>query len=43
MKDFKTILEENRAFAESTFDKLNKKTLQMAIRSRWLLHSSCDS
>ncbi len=34
MKDFKTILKENRAFAESTFEKINKKTLQMAIRSR---------
>ncbi len=34
MKTSSELLNENRAFAEATFEKLNKKTLQMAIRSR---------
>ena len=34
MKSYETLLKENRAFAEGVFEKLNKKTLQMAIRSR---------
>ena len=42
MKSYETLLKENRAFAEGVFEKLNKKTLQMAIRSRNKLVDGVD-
>lgn len=37
MKNYKDILAENRTFAENTFEKINKKALEMAKRSRYKL------
>ena len=52
MKSYKTLLKENRAFAEAAFEKIHKKALEMAKRSRNKLvysvdengmHKECDS